>query len=131
MKRILLLLLLIAPQANAETMVFYYKDTKEVLFIAEEKNVSLSAEEASKVDKMSLPARFDIKDLDRPLDYYRVSNGNIVLNNKKVSDIEARLEKIAQKEAERTKIEKRSRKIAYDQLKAEGVEFEHIKESDL
>jgi len=127
---ILITALLIPSLASAETKIFYDKTTKEVLFIAEEKNVTLSDAEATNVENMSVPANLDVGQLDQPLNYYMISKGNVVLNTKKISDIEARLDAIAQKEAELSMIQKRAYKNAYEQLKAEDVKFMFVKDTD-
>ncbi len=72
--------------------------------------------------------------MDYPLMYkpcfYKYKNNRLVVNVQKLSDKALRDEEDEKQIKEEKMIRKRMRKIAIDQLKGEGVEFEYIEENE-
>lgn len=111
------ILLLMVSTVNADTKIYYDKNTKEVHFIAEDKDeVVLSAED--KV-RMEVAIVKHYPELDRSLNYYKFNGKDVVLNSKKISD-----ENTAKEKAEDKK--NRDRQSAIDKLKALGLTDDEV-----
>lgn len=116
---IIALSLILAYSINlcfADVYVIYKKDTGEV-YTASEKNDTVISEDC-KIE--ILPGNFKDYTLEYPITDYKIKNKKFIANIDKISKQELAREEKIKKDAEEVLIQERIRKIAIDQLKAEG-----------
>jgi len=105
--------------------VFYDKDTKEVKFIGNEKNIILSDTDKAQFSK--IVKKGDIKDyaLSEIIYDYKIINNNFVINTQKISDRENAKIIENEKYAELKIIEDKAKDTAIKELKKEGKSFKY------
>jgi len=131
MKKLILSIcfVLLCGQCYAGTAVYYYKDSKEVIFIGEESDrVILSEEEKDNIDKIIIS---DKVVLTKSASDYKVSGKDIIINLDKISKEEQAKNKQKEIDIEMAEVIKKMKEQAFDALEADGYKFKSLKKEDL
>ena len=125
MKQLILVLFLLVSigHADAKSWLIVNKETKEILSLSPEDDAQLPNDS---FEKIILEDDFENIELSAHPTYYKYKNNKFVLNVKKISDEELENEEAAERQVEEAMIQERIRKIAIDELKAEGKVFKYI-----
>ena len=116
-----------APFALADFVVMYDKSTKEVVNYSEkESDFIIAPEDVSKFEFQNVSGGIKEYTDQAALSDYKISNKKLVLNVKKINDKEKEKTDEALRQAEFDAVDRRARKAAYEQLKADGFEFKSI-----
>jgi len=113
-----IMICLLMGVVHAESYIIVEKDTDEILSLSPEDDAQLPNDSYTKI--IIKDNYWDI-DLDEQADMYKFKNGKFIKNIKKISDREIEKEKNEKKAKEDKLITERMRKIAEDQLIAEGL----------
>lgn len=125
MKKLLLavtLLFSLISYADASVYVIYKTDNNAVVSISPVDDAVLENGYSKAVlvgNMKDYPLQYDVR-------FYKFQNKTFVVNTNKLSKYEQDIQFSIDVQAEMKLIEKRKNKIAYDQLKAEGVVFNII-----
>lgn len=85
----ILFALSLATAVWGEIAVYSDKGTKEIVFIGDEKNIIISAEDADRFEKTILPQDIEFYSLDQDYSVYKlINNKKFVLNTEKISEQE-------------------------------------------
>ncbi len=127
-----LIALVVALGIIATIRHYSHADTYMMVDTATQEIKSLSPEDDAQAqegwEKIILPNEFKEIELQYHPTFYKWKNGKFVMNIKKISDVELAREEGEARLAEEVLVQKRMRKIAMDELKAEGVIFNYIEE---
>ena len=126
MKYLLLLILLIPTSANAEVYILIDSETKEVATIGRQDDAVLQEGQ----EKIILEGDLRNYRLKYQAEFYTYENGRFVENISKLSQEANAIKKAKRRNKEVRKIERKKNKMAYEALKAEGIEFSEIKDED-
>lgn len=126
MQYLLILFLLIPTIANAEVYVLFDKSTKEVKSISKRDDAVLE----QGWEKTILDGKLSGYPLTYQAEYYTFENNRFIVNTKKLSDEANAIKKAEKRAKEMEKIERKKNKMAYEALKAEGVAFTELEDSD-
>lgn len=108
----------------SETYIVYDKATEEIISISPEQDCTIME---GWEEKTSRENYWDIvSQLEHPWEYYKYKDNRFVVNLKKLSDEAILAENQKERSKEEKMIQKRMRKIAREQLEAEGYEFEYL-----
>lgn len=101
MKKLFLLLFIIFITNNvyANVYVYYYKDSKEVIFIDDKDSVVVSAEDSSNIDKAILSNNLEYYNLEYDYNYYLLQGNKLILNSSKLADKEIEKNNLKSKKA--------------------------------
>lgn len=115
-KFIMLLLVLMPSVCFAEVFIVVDKTSKEIITMSQKNDTVISSGQ----ELVTLPGKFENIELTEAPSNYFYKNGKLVLNTKKINEIENTAEVQKQKDIEENKIKKQMRKSAIEQLKAAG-----------
>lgn len=126
MKKLLIVLgiIFMASTVYADSYLLIDKQSKEVKSLSPIDDAQLQ----EGWEKIIIPMEFKDIELSYNPIYYKWKNNKFVANLKKLSDGELEKEKAEDIAAEEAIIQKRMRKNAIAELKAEGVTFKHAEE---
>lgn len=128
---VLFITILVVPQVFADTKILYDKETGQVFDITSPGNnpVIPPAKEGRLISSVIKQNKEDMG-IDHSLEYYIFNGKDIVLDFKRINAEEKIKSDSDSKTSEMDLIKKRAYKLAYQSLKADGVELKYIKEED-
>lgn len=123
---LVIFLLFVCNVCFGDVFVIYESTSKEVYSVSEKDDTVLPDGH----DKKMLLGTIEQLGLEENPTNYTYKSNKFILNSKKINEQEKKMSDESAKKSELELIEKKQRKAAFEQLKAEGVVFEHVTDAD-